>query len=110
MHTFTQPVIPEGTSEDRMARFEVMNLSSTPLRKDMVNERSKCVRLCVGSRHQRSYWKWTDLMKDHARGPVQLELSGSSLRIEFCVVYFIGRSPTQLVLCHKSIEKSKSIE
>jgi len=49
-------------------------------------------------------------MKDHARGPVQLELSGSSLRIEFCVVYFIGRSPTQLVLCHKSIEKSKSIE
>jgi hypothetical protein len=76
----------------------------------MVNERSKCERLCVGCRHQRGYWKWTDRMTNHARGPVQPELSGSSLRIEFCVVYFIGRSPTQLVLCHKSIAKSNSID
>jgi uncharacterized NAD-dependent epimerase/dehydratase family protein len=47
-------------------------------------------------------------LTNHARRPEQLDSSGFSLRIEICVAVFIGRSPTQLVLCHKSMEKCKS--
>lgn len=43
----------------------------------------------------------------NARRPTQLLSSHSSLRIELCVIVFIGRSPTQLLLCHRSIEESK---
>jgi hypothetical protein len=38
---------------------------------------------------------------------MQLGLCRSSLRIEFCVMCFIGRSPTQKLLCHNLNEESK---
>jgi len=52
------------------------------------------------------YWTVTN----GARRPVETQLSRPSLRIEICVVYFIGRSPTQLVLCHKSIWNASYFE
>jgi hypothetical protein len=45
-----------------------------------------------------------------ARRPVQPNMGRSSLRIEFCVVYSIGRSPTQVLLCHKSKKKCKGFD
>src|ERR1039458_8013855 len=42
-----------------------------------------------------------------ARRPMQLGFSRSSLRNEFCVMCFIGRSPTQELLCHNSTVKCK---
>ena len=62
-------------------------------------EKTNVYALCVGMQTAEGYWTVTN----GARRPVMAQLSRPSLRIEICVVYFIGRSPTQLVLCHNSI-------
>lgn len=57
-------------------------------------------RLCAKRRRQtpEGYLKLTK----YARRPAQLSFSGSSLRIEICVLSCIGLSPTHLILCHNS--------
>jgi hypothetical protein len=85
-------VSPREQTKTGLYRFQTMNLAYTPLGK------IQCV--CALRRRQTpaDYWKLTN----HARRPMQLCPSRSSLRIELCVVYLIGRSPTQMLLCHNS--------
>ena len=66
--------------------FEAMKLASTPLGKNQCSYGMRRMLTAKGYERKRHC----------ARRP-----DGSSLRFEICVLFVIGRSPTQKILCHK---------
>ena len=114
----TQNDLSRGNNRRQDLIVRSMNLSSSPLGLSVLRKlRSKESRekpliqpsllqcACALRRKQTpaGYWK----LRNHARRLTQLCPSRPGLRIEICVKCFIGRSPTQLVLCHKSFEDCK---
>lgn len=64
-----------------------------------------CVHFAQECRRRLGYRRYE---KDARRPATQLDSSWSGLPIELYVMVFIGRSPTQELLCHKSNGKIKS--
>lgn len=101
----THPKLSEGTNENRrIDRFTVDEPGFFTTRENQ---------MCLLLRRRQTpvdYRESGVQLTEVARRPVQPNMGRSSLRIEFCVVYSIGRSPTQVILCHRSNGKCKNFE